>query len=141
MEASGSSDMVYDLIEDLLSEVQIANPSQVKAIANAAVKTDKIDSQTLAHLLSADLIPRCHVRDRPNREAIYQLRQRMSLVRLRSSVKNRIHALIARQAEAIRLNSPSSSDLFGKAGRKWLEQLELPAAEAPMLNCSNCCRI
>jgi transposase len=134
LEASGSSYMVYDLIEDLLSEVQVANPSQVKAIANAAVKTDKIDSQTLAHLLSADLIPRCHVRNRQNREAIYQLRQRMYLVRLRSSVKNRIHALISRQAEDIRLKSPAGSDLFGKAGRQWLERLELPATEAKMLN-------
>jgi transposase len=134
LEASGSSYMVYDLIEDLLAEVQIANPSQVKAIANAAVKTDKIDSQTLAHLLSADLIPRCHVRNCSNREAIYQLRQRMYLVRVRSSVKNRIHALCDRQSEPIRLDRPKRKDLFGKTGRQWLDCVKLPEPDAKMLS-------
>lgn len=133
LEASGSSYIVYDLIEDLVSEVQIANPSQVKAIANAAVKTDKIDSQTLAQLLSADLIPRCHVRNRNNRDAIYQLRQRMYLVRLRTSVKNRIHALIGRQSETVQHERPGGRDLFGKAGRHWLDSLKLPAPDCRML--------
>jgi len=43
LEASSYSYMVYDLIEDLVSEIQAANPSKVKLIAESILKTDKID--------------------------------------------------------------------------------------------------
>ena len=43
-EACLSSYMVYDTIEDLVSDIQMANPSQLKAIAWTAVKTDKVKS-------------------------------------------------------------------------------------------------
>lgn len=134
IEASGTSYMVYDLIEDIVDEIQIANPSQVKAIANAAIKTDKIDAQTLANLLSADLIPQCHIRDTMNRQAIFQLRQRMYLVKMRTSLKNRIHAFIDRQAEEFRKDKPPQRDLFGKLGRMWIDGLRLPEIEAKMLS-------
>lgn len=133
LEASGSSYTIYDMIEDLVDDIEMANPSQVKAIANAAVKTDKIDSFTLARLLSADLIPRCHVRPKPNRDAIYQLRHRLFLVRIRTRVKNRIPALIERQVEKIRMSRPQRSDQFGKMGRRWLDQLQLPEPDAKIL--------
>jgi hypothetical protein len=38
----------------------------VKAIAEARIKTDSIDSQTLAYLLRADLIPEAYLRDKSN---------------------------------------------------------------------------
>jgi transposase len=48
------------------------------------------------------------------------LRHRAVLTRMRAAVKNRVHALLARQG--IR---PEHSDLFGKAGREFLVTLEL----------------
>jgi len=38
-------------------EVILAYPLKVKAIASAKIKTDAVDSRTLARLLMADLIP------------------------------------------------------------------------------------
>jgi transposase len=133
LEASSHSYMVYDLIEDLVSEIQIANPSEVKAIANAAIKTDKIDAQTLAMLLSADIIPKTHIRNKDNRSIIQQLHQRMFLVRMRTRVKNRIHSLINNQSEEIRKDCPSKRDLFGKSGRYWLDNAPFPETDAKML--------
>ena len=49
------------------------------------------------------------------------LRHRAVLTRMRTAVKNRVHALLARQG--IR---PEHTDLFGKAGREFLASLELP---------------
>ena len=41
----------YELSEDLVEEVILAHPLKVKAIASAKVKTDAVDSRTLAQLL------------------------------------------------------------------------------------------
>src|SRR5438477_648955 len=49
------------------------------------------------------------------------LRHRATLVHLRTSIKNRVHALLARQGIL-----PEHSDLFGTAGRQYLATLELP---------------
>lgn len=47
----------YELAKDLVDEVILAHPLKIKAIASAKIKTDAIDSRTLAQLLKADLIP------------------------------------------------------------------------------------
>jgi len=47
-------------------------------------------------------------------------------------VKNRVHTLVDRHPELSR-QAGAWSDLFGKAGRAWLERLELPAEEAQLL--------
>jgi transposase len=49
------------------------------------------------------------------------LRHRATLVHLRTSIKNRVHALLARQGIL-----PDHTDLFGTAGREFLATLELP---------------
>jgi len=133
LEASSYSYMVFDLIEDLVSEIQVANPSKVRAIADAFIKTDKIDARTLAQLLSANYIPQTHVRSQENRSVIRQLHQRMFLVRSRTRVKNRIHSFLDSQPESVRRDQPRSRDLFGKAGRRWLDSVVLPEAEDKML--------
>ena len=133
LEASSYSYQVFDLIEDLVSEIQIANPSKVRAIAEASIKTDKIDALTLARLLSAGYIPQTYIRSRDNRTVIGQLHQRMFLVRSRTRIKNRIHSFFDSQPEAVRRDQPRKRDLFGKAGRRWLNQAALPAAEDKML--------
>lgn len=58
---------MYEIFEDLVEEVILAHPLKVKAIASAKVKTDAIDSRTLAHLLMADLILQAHLRKGDNR--------------------------------------------------------------------------
>jgi hypothetical protein len=37
--------------------VKLAHPLKTRAIAEARIKTDSIDSETLAHLLRTDLLP------------------------------------------------------------------------------------
>lgn len=133
LEASSYSYLVFDLIEDLVSEIQIANPSKVRIIAESSIKTDKIDALTLARLLSANYIPQTYIRGLDNRSVIGQLHQRMFLVRSRTRVKNRIHSFLDRQPEDVRRDCPLKRDLFGKAGRRWLDHVVLPAAEDKML--------
>lgn len=57
LEASTNWYHLYDLLEALQIPVTLAHPLRTRAIAEAKVKTDKVDSTLLAHLLRADLIP------------------------------------------------------------------------------------
>jgi len=61
LEATRNWTVMHDILEELTAEVTLAHPLKVRAIAEAKVKTDKIDSTTLAHLLRCDLVPAAHV--------------------------------------------------------------------------------
>ena len=87
LEAGRNWGFIYDMIDEGDTEVKLAHPLKVKAIASAKIKTDAIDSHTLAYLLSADLIPEAHLRDKSNRSKQQVLRQRAFYVNLRTRVK------------------------------------------------------
>jgi transposase len=129
MEAGGNWYYVYDLLEPVVDELLLAHPLRVRAIAAARVKTDIIDARTLAHLLRADLIPAAYVPPPAVRELRELLRYRLDLVKQRTALKNRVHALLAKEG----LASPFS-DLFGRQGRQWLASLPLGPAKRQRLD-------
>ena len=57
IEATGNCMAVSRVLTPFVKRVVIANPLQVKAIAHAHVKTDKIDAGTLASLYAAGYLP------------------------------------------------------------------------------------
>jgi transposase len=134
LEAGRNWDFIYDMIDEEDTEVKLAHPLKVKAIASARIKTDSIDSETLAYLLSADLIPEAHVRDRANRSKQQVVRQRAFYVNIRTRVKNRIHCLIDKQPYEVRKSVEGLKDLFGKAGMQWLRSVELCSQDRQLLN-------
>lgn len=119
----------YDLLDDLGVEVTLAHAQKVRAIADAKIKTDSIDAHTLARLLQADLIPEVHVPSKEVRQHKDVLRQRCWLVKVRTTIKNRIHALLDRN----HVDTTGYADIFGKSGRALMKTLSLPATEQPLL--------
>jgi transposase len=128
MEAGRNYHVGAELLEGLVEEIKLAHPLKVRAIAEAKIKTDSIDSLTLAQLLRGDLIPEAYFRDREQREKQGVLRLRSFWVRQRTGIRNRIHCLIDGQREEVREGARQFSDLFGKRGKAWLKDLELPGA-------------
>jgi transposase len=123
---------MYDWLDELVEAVTLAHPAKVRVIAEAKVKTDRIDSRMLAQLLRVDLIPSAYVPGKVTREQRWQLRQRMFLVRLQTMLKNRIHILLDRHPE-LSAKTQSWSDLFGKAGREWLAQVAVSGVDQQLL--------
>ena len=82
------------------------------------MKTDAVDAETLAHLLRAGLLPEAYIAPTELRDLRDLLRHRATLVHLRTWIKNRVHAMLARQGVL-----PEHSDLFGTAGRAYLAGL------------------
>ena len=58
LEATGNSLAIARILEPHVGEVVIANSRKLRAIYEAKVKNDRVDSRTLAELLAADLLPR-----------------------------------------------------------------------------------
>ena len=63
IEATGNSAAVERLMRPYVRRVVVANSRQVRAIAHARVKTDKIDAVILARLHAAGFLPEVWVAD------------------------------------------------------------------------------
>lgn len=74
--------------------VTLSNPVKTKAIAPAKVKTDRVDALTLVNLLRGGYIAECYIPPKHIMELRELVRYRANLVRMRSNVKNRIHAYL-----------------------------------------------
>jgi len=97
VEATRNWEWLYELLEPVVEEVVLSHPKKAKAIASARIKTDKLDAQTLAHLLRTDLLPTCYLPPRETRLLRELLRYRASLLRVGTRIKNQVHALLAKQ--------------------------------------------
>jgi len=129
LESTGSLWMkLYDAIEEHGLEAVLSNPYKTRLIAEARIKTDKLDARILAHLLRADLIPRCYVPSKEIREVRSLVRHRVKLSKTRTEIKNRIHALLDKH----RLKAPCS-ELFSKEGLEWLKSLKLSSIDDAVL--------
>ncbi len=93
-----------------------------KAIASARLKNDKVDAAIVAQLLRADLLPEAWIAPPPVRQLRALLRHRVALVRLRTLLRNRIHAIVADYGH----DRPGGGYWSGP-GRAWLASLALPA--------------
>jgi transposase len=125
LESTGNALEIARVLEPFVDEVVIANPMQVRAISHAKVKNDQFDARTLAELLAADLVPRVWIGDEQTRVLRRLTSRRTQLVRARTRPKNEIAAVLVRNLKG----RPPMTDPFGKQGRAWLSQLELPADE------------
>lgn len=117
-----------DTVQPQVARLVLVHPLQVKAIAHAKLKNDRVDSQTLAQLLRSDFLPEAWIADPATRELRRWLRLRVALGQQRTQWKNRIHALLHQWG----LRAPGS-DLFGRAGQQWLDQQVLPELSREVL--------
>src|SRR6266542_2606223 len=83
------------LLEDYGFDPHLVHPLRCKAIASARLKNDKAGAAILAQLLRADLLPEAWIAPPPVRALRALLRHRVALVRLRTLLRNRIHAIVA----------------------------------------------
>lgn len=124
---------MYRWLRELVDEPVMANPGGLKIISETAYKDDEIDTEKLTDLLTLGMIPEAYACSDEAWDCRQFLRQRASLVRMRTSLKNRIHALIDLNPEA-KPERPKATDLFGKQGMGWLKRLELPRADRKRLD-------
>lgn len=85
-----------DLLNDHGIDLTLAHAKYLKAISYAKVKTDKVDSHTLANLLRMDLIPEAHQISQDLRPVRDLMRARLTLVKKQTSCLNSMHRLLGK---------------------------------------------
>jgi transposase len=125
VEATTGVDKIVSLLEAQGVRVVVANTRRLRSIADAKAKTDRLDARTLARLLASGLLDEVWTPDERTRVLRRLTNRRERLVRARTRAKNEAHAVLARTL----CPRPPVTDAFGKAGRRWLDQIELPADE------------
>lgn len=117
LEATFSCWAVVKVLTPFVARAVVSNPLTTKAIAQAKIKTDKIDARALADLLRCGYLPLVWTPDAATQELRTLTSRRAALVAERTRLKNRIHGVLAHE-----LIPPYTGDLFSPAGQEWLAQ-------------------
>ena len=94
MEATTNTWSIVDILEPYVAKIVVGNPLKTKAIAEAKIKTDKVDAMILAQLLRCDFLPSVWIPDKKTRVLRRLTSFRKSLVHERTSTKIRIKSIL-----------------------------------------------
>ncbi|MHC4996514.1 MAG: IS110 family RNA-guided transposase [Planctomycetota bacterium] len=130
MESTGNSRAMQRLLTqygreagiDLTAEVLHAR--KLRVIAESVNKCDRVDADILTELSRSNLkLPTCYMPDDEEFALREHLRARNDLVKIRTMLKNRAHAILHRRG----ILTPKV-DLFGRTGGRFLDDLALDQA-------------
>ena len=125
MEMTTNTWKMHDLLLPYVQSVTVVHPPHVALIVRAQVKTDKKAALTLAQLHAAGLLPSVWVPPEEVRDLRLLVAQRYKMVRLVTTLKNRLHALLHKN----HFFPPEGIPLFDPESRSWWEALALSPLE------------
>ena len=113
IEATGISAWFRDQILPCVGRVVVVNPSQFKVIRKSVKKTDKNDAAALALFLEKDMLPETRVKTSAENELASLAHTRDLLVKQRTRLLNKIHALHV--GKGLKLKKESLGSKRGRA--------------------------
>src|SRR5215472_10507655 len=131
LEVTGNTWAIATVLASRAGRVVVSNPAKTRAIAEAKVKTDKVDAAILAQLLAADFLPPVWMPDAASGALRRQVLRRAHIVRQRTRLKNQVQAILHRNL----VPRCPAADLFGIKGRAWLAAQDLPTSRPPPRRC------
>lgn len=108
VEATGNSAWFRDQILACVGRVVVVNPSQFKVIRKSVKKTDKNDARSLALFLAKDMLPETRCKTQAQAELASLTQTRDLLVKQRTRLLNKIHALHNRHGIKLKRESLAS---------------------------------
>jgi transposase len=129
LEATTNTWSVVAVLRPHVGAVVVSNPLKTRAIAEAKVKTDKVDAEVLAQLLRCDYLPVVWHPDEQTQRWRGLVTHRTALMAQRTRIKNHVQSLLGRL-----LLQPPGKCLWTKTGLAWLQKVELPAHERLVLD-------
>lgn len=127
VEATASYEWFVKLIEPLAEKVILAHPKKLRVIAESTRKSDKLDAQVLAEFLALDMIPTSYRPTPRQRDHRRLVRQRDSIQRRTTSVKNRLRRIMSNY-------NADRRDLFSRAGRQFAKKFAVSPADRFAMN-------
>lgn len=108
IEATGNSAWFRDQVLSCVGRVVVVNPSQFKVIRKSVKKTDRNDAAALALFLAKDMLPETRAKTRGESELASLTQTRDLLVKQRTRLLNKIHALHVRKGLKLKKESLGS---------------------------------
>lgn len=119
LESTGNMWMkIHDMLEENEIDTKLANPYKTRIIAEAKIKSDKLDARILSDLLRTDLIYESYVPNKEDRDRRSLVRHRITLSRTKTKLVNKIHSILDKYDYQTDL-----TDIFSKSGIEWLKSL------------------
>lgn len=122
VEATASYEWFVRLAEPLAEKVLLAHPKKLRVIAESTRKSDRLDAQVLAEFLALDMVPTSYRPTPRQRDHRRLVRQRDSIQRRITSVKNRMRRIMMNY-------NADRRDLFTRVGLQVLQDLKFSAAD------------
>ena len=122
IEASGYSAWFEELLLSLGHQSWVGDAAEIRRRARRRQKNDRRDAELILELLLKGEFPRVHRPSLQSREVLRLLRYRSRLVKLRTMVKNSLHALALGAGVSLRRR------LTTRAGREGMQKLTLSPA-------------
>ncbi|HXS59460.1 MAG TPA: IS110 family transposase [Candidatus Sulfopaludibacter sp.] len=119
LESTGNMWMkIHDMLEENEIDTKLANPYKTRIIAEAKIKSDKLDARILSDLLRTDLIYESYVPNKEDRDRRSLVRHRITLSRTKTKLVNKVHSILDKYDYQTNL-----TDIFSKSGIEWLRSL------------------
>lgn len=128
VEATGNSAWFRDQVLPCVGRVVVVNPRQFQVIRKSVNKTDRNDARALAVFLSKDMLPETRAKSQAENELASLTHTRDLLVKQRTRLLNKIHAIFNRHGLKLKKESLASKRALTRLdlGRfSTLEQVEL----------------
>lgn len=128
VEATCNTRWFYEQVKESVARVVLVNPRQFEVVKNSCKKTDKHDAINLARFLKADLLPEVRAKKEEAEKVQSLVNTRTKLVRLKTSLLNKIHAMFVSNGRKLKRASLSSEKGLEKVLLEdWseIERLEL----------------
>lgn len=128
VEATCNTRWFCEEVKESVSRVVLVNPREFEVVKNSVKKTDKHDAINLARFLKADLLPEVRAKKEEAEKVQSLVNTRTKLVRLKTSLLNKIHALYVSNGRKLRKTSLNSEKGLERVLQEvWseIERLEL----------------
>lgn len=108
VEATGNVRLFCEALKGRGCRVVVVNPHQFQVISRSVKKTDEHDAKVLAEFLSKGMLPEVRMKDEVHARIASLAQTRDKLVKLRTTLKNKVNNLLAARGILIRKESLSS---------------------------------
>ena len=126
MEASNQIAPLYRQLTKVGYDVQVSHPRKTRYIAEAKIKSDRVDSKAIAELVRLDALPSAYMPPRSIGELREEVRRRAFLVRERTKLRVKVRSILTYEG----VKPPGSCGLFTEKGVGWLRGLGLEPIES-----------
>lgn len=95
VEATGNTRLFTEALKERGCRVVVVNPHQFKVISQSVKKTDEHDAKVLAEFLAKGMLPEVRMKDEVHARVASLAQTRDKLVKLRTTLKNKVNNLLA----------------------------------------------